>query len=644
MKTSAKLLLIVLTMLVVFWTSMFTPTMAQDTQGVKLAIKHKPGEVRTVKISKIITRNVLQDDEKAKDKNKLTAYEMNFTETCIQADDSGKVDRLFLKVLKSRKKADDKSEIVTNYEEGKTSVLTGDELAKYQKMQPDFGLILPAKTVTVNEIWKPNAEQMKQLFGDKVQDDNPIAYKLTKLARNQNNLLVATIERELELKFIVPAENEEVESNGIEKSRTTYMIDVENQRILNISEAQILIMNVKDKEDQQIAMQVATETTYEYSAVQMYKTQIKPESMVEQTEQTFVNFDLKMLIATKEDNSQLATTKNSESDKIYKRKPTKIVDGEVAEYALKCEYDKTIETETSIKGKKSINLVTSKLDGQSYVIRRNADGTKKVLNENSEDVTTETQLPENSLTGIKMNLPAYPIPVGYTIDVSNNETLSILSGMFKQIEINSMNALMTFNRVFKQDNRSIAEFKLEIALTGKTQEFGRLIFAITIFNYLDLDKNRIVRTFTNPLKKDDPVLRLLYENAKLKIDGIGTMQIDSKFMYSDEKKTNEVLGSWVLLDSESGAQKKAYKLTFDASGLLTYTHPHLNGKDTLHDNGVWRVQNDILTVKFGFKKDIFQFKIEENELILTKLAESTNATSIFPFRVGENDKYQKSAD
>ena len=151
--------------------------------------------------------------------------------------------------------------------------------------------------------------------------------------------------------------------------------------------------------------------------------------------------------------------------------------------------------------------------------------------------------------------------------------------------------------------------------------------------------------FTDKTEKDNIVLRLRFENTSVSVDGIGTLQIDTQYFYSNEKREKYALtGIWNLVNRETGKKNKAYALKFLESGLFLYTHPHINGKDVIIDRGIWRAEKEVLSVKIGCKKDIFSFKVEEQVLNLTKLIKTANATNIFPWRVKQTDKYMKSGE
>ena len=138
-------------------------------------------------------------------------------------------------------------------------------------------------------------------------------------------------------------------------------------------------------------------------------------------------------------------------------------------------------------------------------------------------------------------------------------------------------------------------------------------------------------------------LRLRSENEGVIVDGIGSMQIDSKYSYSDEKREiHEIVGKWFLVNRETGKIKDAYSLEFFDSGLFRYVHPHINGKDVIIDLGVWRIENDMLTTKIGRKRDVFSIKFDEQALYLTRAIKTSESSNIFPWRIKQTDKYVKS--
>ena len=559
--------------------------------------------------------------------------------------------RIFLQILKSRRKKKDtknddaNSAVYHDADEGKSKVLTGEILEKYLKLQPDFGLILPESAVSVGSFWKPNEKQLKHMFTKKIQGKNTVDYKLVEINENKaTKARFAVIERQLLLNFTIQDESDKTDSKGIEKSRTTYVVDIDKKRIQSVSEAQVLIMSVAGNDSHQLVMKLATETRYEYSKAKLYDAKSLPALQIEQTERTFVNFNLKMLITTKKDGKQYVTSKTTETNRIIMRKALKIKGNNVAEYDLNCEYDRTIQTDKAINGKKTVNELVSDLESKKFNIRTTEDGKKVVTDSAGKNVTDEITIPGSNPSGVTLNLPKFAIPIGYNWIIPNENAQNILKDMFAGIKLDKVSAQVVFTRVFmNKSDETVAEFKLEIALTGTTKDSSRIIFAITVYNHLNVDTNRIIRIFTDTAQKSNVTLRLRSENEGVIVDGIGSMQIDTKYSYSDEKREiHEIVGKWFLVNRETGKIKDAYSLEFFDSGLFRYVHPHINGKDVIIDLGVWRIENDMLTTKIGRKRDVFSIKIDEQALYLTRAIKTSESSNIFPWRIKQTDKYVKS--
>ncbi len=624
-----------------------------EEKKYSMLIAHHVGELRSANISKILTQSMVEVADKSKEiDKKIIVSEQIFAETCMTMDENGIPTKIFLQILKSRRKKkeskdnDANSSVYHDSDEGKSKVLFGEILEKYRKMQPDYGLILPNYAVAVGTFWKPDDKQLKRLFAKKIQGKNSVDYKLIEIKQNKTkSVTFAVIERQLMLNFAIQDESDKPESTGIEKRRTTYIVDIDNKRLQSVSEAQVLIMNVSGNDSHQLVMNLATETTYEYSEAKLYDIKSLPALEIEQTERTYVNFNLKMLITTIKDGKQYATTKTRETDSIFRRKALKIKDNIVNEYELECDYDRTIQVDKAIDNKKTVNETVSPLEGKKFNIHTSEDGMKVVTDSAGKDVTSEISLPGSNPSGVSLNLPNFAIPVGYNWVIENENALSILKDMFAGIKLDKVSAQVVFTRVYaNKSGETIAEFKLEIAITGETRDFGRIIFAITVYNHLNVDKNRILRIFTETTRKNDAMLRLRFENESVTVDGVGSIQIDTEFYYSDQKlEIHKIVGKWNLVNRETDKTNDSYTLEFLETGLFKYIHPHINGKDKIDDLGVWQIEKEMLSVKISRKRDIFRIKIDEQTLYLTKAIKTTESTNIFPWRVEQTDKYLKTA-
>ncbi|MCD4657002.1 MAG: hypothetical protein K8S87_05605 [Planctomycetes bacterium] len=651
MKTSEKVILLIISCFVILPLSNSAIINAEEVKYT-LRIAHHVGELRTANISKILTHSMVEvaDNSKEIDK-KIIVSEQNLAETCLAVDETGMPTRLFLQIVKSRytkkdsKDNNEKSTVYSDSDEGKSKVLYGEKLEKYRKLQQDFGLILPNHSVNVGSSWKPDEKQIKRLFDKKIQGKNTIDFKLVEIKKNEaESASFAVIERQLMMNFAIQDESEKTKSTGIEKSRTTYVIDIDNKRLMSVSEAQVLIVNVAGNGKHQLMMKLATETNYEYSEASLYEVKSHSALEIEQTERTFVNFNLKMLITTKKDDRRFVTSKMRETDRIIRRKASKITNNKVVSFELSCDYDRTIQVDKAIDGKKTVTEPDSPLEGNRFNIQTADDGKKTIKDSNGKDVSTEIVLPGSNPSGVSLNLPKFAIPIGYNWVIENENAQSILKDMFAGIKLDKVSAQVVFTRVFAdKSGETIAEFKLEIAITGETRDSGRIIFAITVFNHLNIDEMRIVRIFTDKARKNDAMLRLRFESESVSVDGIGSLQIDTQYFYSDqEKEMHKIVGNWNLVNRETGKISDAYTLEFSETGLLKYIHPHINGRDEIVDIGVWRVENDILSVKIGRKRDIFSIKIDEQTLFLTKAIKTSESANIFPWRVKQTDKYLKS--
>ena len=107
MSVSGKVIILVILFLFALQHAKPVNSIAQEKGNHELRISHHVGELRKVNISRILTQSLVEinDDSQEVDK-KIIVYEMSFAETCIEIDDENIPKRLFLKILKNRRKKD----------------------------------------------------------------------------------------------------------------------------------------------------------------------------------------------------------------------------------------------------------------------------------------------------------------------------------------------------------------------------------------------------------------------------------------------------------------------------------------------------------------------------------------------------------